>query len=146
MVEAVERAGVIFAVVHSLRYMPYTDALVRLLGEGRIGRLVSVQHLEPVGAWHFAHSYVRGNWRREDQSSSLLMAKCCHDLDWLSHIIGARPTRVASFGGLTHFRPEHRPTGAAERCLDCAVEPDCPYSAPRLYLSCLGDSGREHGR
>jgi len=143
MVEAVERAGVIFAVVHSLRYMPYTDALVRLLGEGRIGRLVSVQHLEPVGAWHFAHSYVRGNWRREDQSSSLLMAKCCHDLDWLSHIIGARPTRVASFGGLTHFRPEHRPTGAAERCLDCAVEPDCPYSAPRLYLSCLGDSGRE---
>lgn len=144
MVDAVERAGVIFAVLHPLRYMPYTDTIRRLLREDRIGRIVSVQHLEPVGAWHFAHSYVRGNWRREDLSSSLLMAKCCHDLDWLSYIIGAKPVRVSSFGRLTHFTPEHRPAGAADRCLDCAVEPGCPYSAVRLYRSCLGNHALEH--
>lgn len=144
MVAAVERAGVIFAVLHSLRYMPYTDTIRGLLREGRIGDIVCVQHLEPVGAWHFAHSYVRGHWRREDLSSSLLMAKCCHDLDWLSYIIGAQPERVASFGRLTHFTRERRPSGAADRCLDCAVEPDCPFSAPRLYRSCLGDRTWEH--
>lgn len=138
MVEAVERAGVIFAVLHPLRYMPYTDTIKRLVRDGRIGRIVSVQHLEPVGAWHFAHSYVRGNWRREDLSSSLLMAKCCHDIDWLSHLVEARPVRVASFGRLTHFRAENQPPGAADRCLDCAVESDCPFSAPRLYRSCFG--------
>lgn len=144
MVAAVEHAGVIFAVLHPLRYMPYSDTIKQLLRDGRIGRIVNVQHLEPVGAWHFVHSYVRGHWRREDLSSSLLMAKCCHDLDWLSYIIEAQPTRVASFGRLTHFRAEHQPPGAADRCLDCAVEPDCPFSAPRLYRSCLGNPHREH--
>lgn len=144
MVAAVERAGVIFAVLHPLRYMPYTDTIKRLVSEGRIGHIVNVQHLEPVGAWHFAHSYVRGNWRREDLSSSLLMAKCCHDLDWLSYVIDAPPVRVASFGRLTHFRPENQPSGAASRCLDCAAEPDCPFSAPRLYRACLGHPAWEH--
>jgi predicted dehydrogenase len=144
MVEAVERGGVVFAVLHPLRYMPYADIIKGLVRDGRIGDIVSVQHLEPVGAWHFAHSYVRGNWRREDESSSLLMAKCCHDLDWLSYVIESRLARVASFGRLTHFVAANRPPGAADRCLDCAVEADCPFSALRLYGSCLGDREREH--
>jgi predicted dehydrogenase len=144
MVAAVERAGVLFAVLHPLRYMPYTDIIKQYLREGRIGRVVDVQHLEPIGAWHFAHSYVRGNWRREDLSSSLLMAKCSHDLDWLSYLVEARPERVASFGRLSHFTRANQPAGAADHCLDCAVEPDCPFSAPRLYRSCLGDREREH--
>lgn len=144
MATTVERAGVLFAVCHILRYTRYTQALKKLLDSGRIGQVMCVQHLEPVGWWHFAHSYVRGNWRREQLSSSLLMAKCCHDLDWLSYLIGSRPRQVASFGHLSHFRPEQRPAGAADRCLECAVEPDCPYSAPRLYRGCLGDPRREH--
>jgi predicted dehydrogenase len=144
MIAAVERAGVVFAVLHPLRYMPYTDVVKGLIREGRIGEIVNVEHLEPVGAWHFAHSYVRGNWRREDESSSLLMAKCCHDIDWLSYLIEAQPVHVASFGGLRHFTADNRPEGAADRCLDCRIESDCPFSAPRLYRSCLGDRDREH--
>jgi predicted dehydrogenase len=73
----------------------------------------------------------------------MLLAKCCHDVDWLSHLIGRPVTRVSSFGRLTHFHAGNRPPGAADRCLDCSVEPTCPYSAPRLYLSCLGHAGRE---
>jgi predicted dehydrogenase len=144
MVDAVTRAGVVFAVLHPLRYMPSTDVIKDLVRDGRIGDVVSVQNLEPVGAWHFAHSYVRGNWRREDQSSSLLMAKCCHDLDWLSYLIESQPARVSSFGRLTHFTAANRPDGAADRCLDCSVEADCPFSAVRIYGSCLGDREREH--
>ncbi|MFB4281939.1 Gfo/Idh/MocA family protein [Nonomuraea sp. MTCD27] len=138
IVAAAERSGAIFAVCHVLRYTPYTRALKALLDGGRIGEIVSVQHLEPVGWWHQAHSYVRGNWRRTDESTFMLLAKSCHDLDWLVHLTGRQVTRVSSFGGLKHFRPENRPDGAADRCLDCAVEPSCPYSARRIYLPLAG--------
>jgi predicted dehydrogenase len=139
---AAARAGVIFAVCHVLRYTPYTRMVKRLVAEGRIGQLVSVQHLEPVGWWHHAHSFVRGSWRREDVSGPMLLTKSCHDIDWLVHVVGAVPTRVSSFGSLTHFRAAERPPGAADRCLDCPLETTCPYSAKRLYLDCLADPDR----
>ena len=135
IVEAVERSGVVFAVAHVLRYTPYTQRLVGLVRSGAIGALVGVQRLEPVGWWHFAHSYVRGNWRREDESSSVLLAKCSHDLDWIRYVVGTRCEAVSSFAGRFEFRPERRPDGAADRCVDCGVEPNCPYSASRLYLA-----------
>jgi predicted dehydrogenase len=137
LVEAVRTAGVLFAVCHVMRYRPYTRLLKRVLDEGRIGEIASVQHLEPVGYWHYAHAFVRGNWRRADTASFMLLAKSCHDLDWLRHVVGRPIERVSSFGSLTHFRPENRPAGAADRCLDCSVEPDCPYSAVRLYLGAV---------
>jgi len=142
IVDAVERAGVILAVCHVMRYTPYTRALKALVEAGRIGDIVNVQHLEPVGWWHQAHSYVRGNWRREDESTFMLMAKSCHDLDWLRHVVGRPWARVSSFGGLTHFRAESRPKGAGDRCTDCAIEPECAYSAQRFYLECLATPER----
>ncbi|MEU8354874.1 Gfo/Idh/MocA family oxidoreductase [Nonomuraea sp. NPDC048882] len=140
---AAVRNGIMLAVCHVLRYTPYTRVVKDLLDEGRIGRLVSVQHLEPVGWWHQAHSFVRGHWRRADTSAPMLLAKACHDVDWLVHLFGRPPVRVSSFGSLSHFRAEERPTAAADRCLDCPLEPSCPYSAPRLYLGCLGDPESE---
>ncbi|GHJ47888.1 oxidoreductase [Catellatospora sp. TT07R-123] len=133
VVDAVREAGVMLAVCHVLRYAPYTRMVKQLVDSGAIGEIVSVQHHEPVGFWHQAHSFVRGHWRRQDLASFMLLAKSCHDIDWLQHVVGRDIARVSSFGGLRHFRPENRPEGAADRCLDCAVEPDCPYSATRLY-------------
>ncbi|KAJ3132604.1 hypothetical protein HDU90_006816 [Geranomyces variabilis] len=139
IVAAVEKAGVIFAVCHVLRYSPYNRALKSLLDSGTIGDIVNIVHIEPVGWWHFAHSYVRGNWAREDNATFSLMAKSCHDLDILCHYMGPShpPRHVHSFGSLTHFRRDRKPAaaGSATRCTECAHEPDCPYSAPRLYLN-----------
>ncbi|MFE3449926.1 Gfo/Idh/MocA family protein [Nonomuraea sp. NPDC059194] len=141
--EAAERNGVLLAVCHVMRYTPYTTTLKALIDKGRIGQVMNIQHLEQIGWWHQAHSFVRGNWRSEAESAPMLLAKACHDLDWIIHIKGALPERVSSFGNLVHFRPEQRPTGAADRCLDCPVEAACPYSAKRLYLDCLGDPAKE---
>lgn len=131
------KTNVMFAVCHVLRYTAYTRRLKALLDAGTIGDVVSIQHLEPVGYWHQAHSFVRGNWRNERESSPMLLAKSCHDLDWLRHIAGHRCERVSSFGSLMHFRPENRPHGAADRCLECRVEATCPYSAKKIYLGLL---------
>jgi len=125
---------VIFAVGHVMRYTLYSRAMKRLLDSGAIGDIVSMQHLEPVGFWHQAHSFVRGNWGNEAKSSPMLLAKSCHDLDWIRYMMGKRCVQVSSFGSLKHFRKENQPAGAADRCLDCRVEAACPYSAARFYL------------
>jgi predicted dehydrogenase len=139
VVDVVRRTGVLFAVGHVLRYTPYTVALKALLDQGVVGDVVSVQQLEPIGFWHFAHSYVRGNWRNEAESTFMLLAKSCHDLDWIRFVVGDRCLRVSSFGNLSHFKPSERPAGAGDRCIDCAVEPTCPYSAARFYRRALAD-------
>ncbi|MFJ2158074.1 Gfo/Idh/MocA family protein [Streptomyces sp. NPDC087856] len=140
--DAADRNKIMLAVCHVLRYTPYTRTVKAMLDAGRIGRLISVQHFEPVGWWHHAHSFVRGHWNRDDTSAPMLLTKSCHDIDWLIHLFGQPPARVSSFGNLTHFRPSERPAEAADRCLDCPLEPSCPYSAKRLYLDCLADPER----
>ena len=153
IVEAVTRAGVILSVFHGLRYHRATAALKRMLDDGAIGEVLSVQHLEPVGFWHQAHSFVRGNWRNTAESSPMLLAKSCHDIDWLRYVIGKPALRVSSFGSLRYFRRENKPAaaGSATRCGDCAISAECLYSATEFYgrlkregefgwpLSVLGD-------
>jgi predicted dehydrogenase len=133
IVEAVEAAGIIFGVCHVMRFTNYTRKLKELITSGLIGDLISIQHLEPVGYWHFTHSFVRGNWRNESQSAPILLAKSCHDVDWLRHIMGTPCVQVSSFGSLRHFKKENQPQTAGDRCLDCDHEPQCPYSAKRIY-------------
>ena len=132
--DAAVKKGNIFGVCHVLRYTQYTRKLKELLDSDLIGNIICMQHFEPVGYWHQAHSFVRGNWRKESESRFMLLAKACHDLDWIRHIVGSRCTKISSFGNLTHFKPENQPSRAADRCVNCSVEPTCPYSAKKIYL------------
>ena len=119
-------------VAHVLRYAPYTRLLRSLVTEGALGDIVNIHHLEPVGFWHFAHSFVRGNWHSTGAAADFMVAKACHDVDWIMHLVDSHCVAVSSFASLSHFRPESRPAGAAERCIDCSV--DCVYDARRIYL------------
>lgn len=50
----------VFSVGHVLRYSPHNMLLRKLLlEEDAIGDIISIEHTEPVGWWHFSHSYVR---------------------------------------------------------------------------------------
>jgi predicted dehydrogenase len=133
VIACVKRHRNLFAVCHVLLYTELTMKLREILRAGTIGEIVSVQHLEPVAWWHQAHSFVRGNWRNATEASFMLLAKSCHDIDWLRHIVNSRCQRVVSFGSLRHFKASEKPAGAADRCWDCEVEADCPYSAKRIY-------------
>jgi len=145
IVNAVKKNQVLFAVAHVMRYTNFSRVLKSVLDSGTIGDIVTFQHLEPVGYWHQAHSFVRGNWRNEAESSPMLLAKSCHDLDWIRFMIGARCCSLSSFGSLRHFKKSEKPAAAenAVRCLDCQYERECPYSAVKIYMGRVkhGDLG-----
>ncbi len=124
-----------FLICHVLRYTPFFSTLKQLLDSKRIGELVSIQHNENVGYWHQAHSFVRGHWRNSIESSPMILAKCCHDMDILLWLADAECTYISSFGSLSHFKKENAPAGAPKRCLDgCPVAEECQYYAPNQYL------------
>jgi predicted dehydrogenase len=130
-----EKYDRMLTVCHVLRYAPFFRRIKELLEEGRIGRLMSIQHNENVGYWHQAHSYVRGYFNSAESSSPMILAKSCHDLDIMSWLAGSNCLSVASYGHLSYFRPENAPPGAPKRCIDgCPVSHECQYYAPNTYL------------
>lgn len=128
------------AVAHVLRETPFWRCVRQVVSDGLLGELVTIRVEESIGFWHFAHSYVRGNWRNRAESSPMVLAKPSHDLDLIRWLAGAAPETVASAGGLHHFRPENAPDGAPDRCLDgCPAADSCPFHAPRYYTEALAD-------
>ncbi len=120
-------------VCHVLRYTVFYQTIKQLIDEGRVGDLMSVEAIERVCYWHQAHSFVRGNWHVSADTTPMILAKCCHDMDMLLWLTGKSCEQVTSFGHLSHFNAAHAPEGAAERCADCKVE-NCPYNAQDFYL------------
>lgn len=132
---AAEKKGVKVLVCHVLRYTPFFKKVKETVMDGTIGDIMSVIHVEAVGNIHQSHSYVRGNWHSEEETSPMLLAKCCHDLDIIQWILNEPCEKIQSFGKLTYFTPEYAPEGAPERCIDggCPIEDTCPYNSKKLY-------------
>lgn len=128
---------------HVLRYAPFYRKIKELILKGELGEIVNIRTDERVGAFHSSVSYIRGKWSRQSEcGSSLLLAKCCHDLDllcWLN--ADTEPVQVFSHGGRNFFVPEKAPKGAGTRCLvDCPqeVRDKCVYDVQSMYLdNCL---------
>lgn len=132
---AAEKAGRHLVIGHVLRYTDFFSTLHDLLQAGKIGDIVTVAHRENVAHWHMAHSFVRGSWRSKAESTPMILAKCCHDLDIMVWNLGRECTRISSVGNLNFYQKKNAPAGSTSRCLDgCAVEATCPWSAKRIYL------------
>lgn len=130
-----EKMGVRVVVCHVLRYTPFFITIKRLIDDGRLGDIVSINHEECVGNVHQSHSFVRGNWGNSERSSFMLLQKSCHDIDILQWLVGKRCLKVQSFGSLSHFTEKNAPEGAPQRCIDgCPAGDTCPYNAVKLYL------------
>lgn len=130
---AAGKAGVYVSVCFILRLHPYWRKMREIIASERFGRLLSVHHEVNAGIDRYVHTFVRGMWSREEESSPMLLSKCCHDIDLLVYLCGCEPLKTASFGSLSWFRRENAPSGAAERCIDCPLESGCPFSAVDLY-------------
>lgn len=134
--QAAERKGVKVLVCHVLRYTPFFKKVKQLVMDDVIGEVQSVIQVEAVGNEHQSHSYVRGDWHREDETTPMLLAKCCHDLDIIQWIVDKPCEKVSSFGELSYFIPENAPEGAPLRCTDggCPAEETCPYHYKKVYF------------
>ena len=135
LVETSKKTGRTLNVCHVLRYTDFFSKIKSIINDGIIGDVYTIFHAENVAYYHMAHSYVRGNWRNVSQSSPMILAKCCHDLDLIAWFAGAKPKKINSIGSLSHFRPENAPLGTPGRCTDgCPAEKDCMYNAVDTYL------------
>lgn len=133
---AADKAGVKVLVCHVLRYSPFFRQIKELVMSGAIGDIVSIDHTEGVGYKHYSHSYVRGNWHSEKETTPMLLAKFCHDIDIIQWLVDAPCEHVQSFGSRTYFIEKNAPEGAPRRCFNgnCPVADTCPYNCEKIYL------------
>ncbi len=119
-------------ICHNLRYTPFYQRIKMMLNDGTLGDVVSVEQSENVAYHHFMLSFIRGNWRREDETSPIILQKCCHDLDIIYWLIGKKCTGLSSYGSLRYYTKENRPDYASEYCSDCPKK-DCAYNAVEFF-------------
>lgn len=124
----------IVGICHVLRYAPYFIAMKKILDSGTIGDIVSIQHMECIRYHHMAHSYVRGNWKNSRETTPIVIAKSCHDMDLMRWLVNKPCKSVSAYGDLSLFKLEKAPNNSTERCLNCPLEPKCAFSAKRIYL------------
>lgn len=151
--DTANRLGRKVMLTHVMRYSPFYQQIKKVIDDGTLGEIATIQQTENVAWWHFCLSYVRGPWRRMSDSSCTIIAKCCHDLDIINWLMPSRCTSVSSYGELFHFREEKAPVGSALRCKDCApdVKEKCLYNAYKIYpdrmgISVIGGTARLNGR
>jgi predicted dehydrogenase len=138
--QAAERLGRGLQISHVLRYAPFFRTIYQIVRAGELGDVVAVDWRENLVYWHYAHSFVRGNWRNSHTTGPMLLTKCCHDLDLLVWMFGTCE-RVASFGEQRYFTSSRVGPEVPGRCLDgCPYADTCLYYAPRLYLDRLAES------
>ena len=122
-------------ICHVLRYAPIFCKIKQLVDQKVIGEIVNLSLTEEIGYYHFAHSFVRGNWRNTTISAPLILAKNCHHTDLINWIIGKECLSVSSVGSLNYFKSENAPEGAAKHCVDCKHKETCPFNCFKIYLN-----------
>ena len=127
-----EETGKMVSVCYVLRYHPYFIKLKELTEHREVGAILSVKHIERVGKDRMTHTFIRGPWNKAEMNTSVFFTKCCHDVDFVLWLIGEDVVSINSVHGPRIF--SEVPCNAADRCLRCPIEKDCPYSAVDLYL------------
>lgn len=127
----------IVAVCHVLRHSVFFNTIKQIVDSKKFGEVISIQHNENVGYYHFAHSYVRGQWNNSNTSGPVIMTKSCHDMDILLYLLGDKHAKtIASIGSLSMFcEKKFNAKIMADNCANCSIQNSCAYSAVKIYGS-----------
>ncbi|MDD4279295.1 MAG: Gfo/Idh/MocA family oxidoreductase [Candidatus Sumerlaeales bacterium] len=126
----------IVQICHPLRYTPFYSKIKDLIDSKAIGKVLSIIMEENVCYWHFAHSFVRGNWGVVSKSGPVILTKTCHDMDLAVWLSDSEPKSIMSMGFQLMFVKANQPEGATKRCTDgCPHVGKCPFDAISMYLT-----------
>jgi predicted dehydrogenase len=126
---AEKRAGRLVKVAFNCRYTPTHKQMKRMLLEGKVGRITSVEFVYNLETWHGSSYFYRWN-RERSKSGGLCIHKCCHHFDFINWLVGDVPEEVFAYGALNYYgakgalRPhdaQGRPLPPAEEKRQCPV-------------------------
>jgi predicted dehydrogenase len=143
---AEQRTGRQVRVSFNARYGAATEETKKLLNDGVIGDLISVDFAEYLDTSHGA-DYFRRWHRRKENSGGLLLHKASHHFDQLNWWIDSDPETVFAMGATRFYGPTVQERG--ERCLNCQYARSCRFyldlradaRLKALYLDAEGEDG-----
>ncbi len=149
---AIRETGRTVRVTFNMRYSPVRMQVKRLLQEGIIGRVRSVEFRWLLNIRHGA-DYFRRWHRNKANSGGLLVHKATHHFDAVNWWIQDVPVRVSATGARVFYTPEQAEryglTRRGERCRGCLEARRCPFfldleqhaDLRRMYLEQEGYDG-----
>jgi predicted dehydrogenase len=146
ILEAERRTGKRVIVTFNYRYSPMHQQIKRLIMDGAVGKVLSVDFEWPLDYIHGADFFRRWH-RRLENSGGLLVHKATHHFDLVNWWIDAEPEEVFAHGGRKFYGPTREERG--ERCLGCAHAETCEFHIDltktdymrALYLDAEGEDG-----
>ena len=133
ILQAEKETGSTLKVAFNYRYAPYKTEIKRLLNEGIIGEIQSVEFRWFLDTIHGADYFRR--WHAEKRySGGLAVHKATHHFDLINWWLGMEPEEVAAMGSRQYYIPERKP-GHGERCSTCSIKDTCEF-----YLDLSSDS------
>jgi predicted dehydrogenase len=143
---AERRTGKRVIVAFNYRYSPQHQQIKRLIREGAIGDVLSVDFHWPLDYIHGADFFRRWH-RRLENSGGLLVHKATHHFDLVNWWIDSEPEEVFAQGRRAFYGPTREQRG--ERCLTCNHKKTCEFFMDlkavdymrTLYLDAEGEDG-----
>ena len=124
ILEAERRTGKRVTVAFNYRYSPQHQQIKRLIADGAIGRVLSVDFHWPLDYIHGADFFRRWH-RRMDTSGGLLVHKATHNFDLINWWLDSEPEEVFAQGRRAFYGPTREQRG--DRCLTCPHTETCEF-------------------
>jgi len=143
---AEQRTGKRVIVAFNYRYSPQHQQIKRLIMEGVIGEVLSVDFHWPLDYIHGADFFRRWH-RRLENSGGLLVHKATHHFDLINWWLDSEPETVFAHGRRAFYGPTRKERG--NRCLTCEHTSTCVFYFDlrredymrALYLNAEGEDG-----
>lgn len=142
--EHAKKTGRKVVICHNLRYTPFYQRFKKIISEGLIGEVVSMEQAENVGYAHYMSSFIRGKWHNEAESSPILLQKTCHDMDIIYWLLGKKCEQLSSVGKLAYYTEACAPKESTPRCKDCPIQ-GCWHDARVHYTTWPGELQMPYG-